>query len=203
VKQGLLTEAEIDVALKRMLRLRFELGLFDPLDKVKAAQVKGLGARQPGAPRAGAEARPESIVLLKNDGVLPFAKDPARIAVVGPLADNRRVLLGNYNGWPSRSTTALDGIGSSSRRRASCSSRHDLPASRRPRAGLGALHPEGPPGLEAEVFEKPDFSGTPAETRTDRRSSSDASARRPAAELRRAASARRGPRAGPASSRPP
>ena len=110
----------------------------------------------------------ESMVLLKNDGVLPFAKAPARIAVVGPLADNSRVLLGNYNGWPSRSTTALAGI------------QKQFPKARVVfEPGTTFLRPDvpvptsalttdtGAPGLKAEVFEKPDFSGKPVETRTD------------------------------------
>jgi len=168
VKQGLLTEAEIDVALKRMLRLRFELGLFDPLEQVKAAQVEDSELDSPAHRALALKLARESMVLLKNDGVLPFAKAPARIAVVGPLADNRRVLLGNYNGWPSRSTTALDGI------------RKQFPKARVVfEPGTTYLRPDvpvptsalttraGAPGLEAEVFEKADFSGTPAETRTD------------------------------------
>jgi beta-glucosidase len=168
VKQGLLTEAEIDVALKRMLRLRFELGLFDPLDQVKAAQVEDAELDSPAHRELALKLARESMVLLKNDGVLPFAKAPARIAVVGPLADNRRVLLGNYNGWPSRSTTALEGI------------RKQFPKARVVfEPGTTYLRPDvpvptsalttraGAPGLEAEVFEKPDFSGAPVETRTD------------------------------------
>jgi beta-glucosidase len=169
VKQGLLTEAEIDVALKRMLRLRFELGLFDPLEQVKAAQVEDSELDSPAHRALALKLARESVVLLKNDGVLPFAKAPARIAVVGPLADNSRVLLGNYNGWPSRSTTAIEGI------------RKQFPKARVVfEPGTTYLRPDvpvptsalttraGAPGLEAEVFEKPDFSATPAETRTDR-----------------------------------
>ena len=168
VKQGLLTEAEIDVALKRMLRLRFELGLFDPLDRVKAAQVPDSELDSPAHRELALKLARESMVLLKNDGVLPFAKAPARIAVVGPLADNRRVLLGNYNGWPSRSTTALDGI------------RKQFPKARVVfEPGTTYLRPDvpvptsalttraGAPGLEAEAFEQPDFSGAPVEKRTD------------------------------------
>jgi beta-glucosidase len=168
VEQGLLTESEIDVALERMLRLRFELGLFDPLEQVKAAQVPDSELDSPAHRELALKLARESMVLLKNDGVLPFAKAPARIAVVGPLADNRRVLLGNYNGWPSRSTTALEGI------------RKQFPKARVVfEPGTTYLRPDvpvptsalttrkGAPGLEAEVFEKPDFSGTPAERRTD------------------------------------
>jgi beta-glucosidase len=168
VKRGLLTEAEIDVALKRMLRPRFELGLFDPLDRVKAAQVPDAELDSPAHRELALKLARESMVLLKNDGVLPFAKAPARIAVVGPLADNSRVLLGNYNGWPSRSTTALAGI------------QKQFPQSRVVfEPGTTFLRPNvpvptsalttgtGAAGLKAEVFEKPDFGGAPMETRTD------------------------------------
>jgi beta-glucosidase len=168
VKQGLLTEGEIDVALKRMLRLRFELGLFDPLDRVKAAQVPDAELDSPEHRDLALRLARESMVLLKNDGVLPLATPPSRIAVVGPLADNSRVLLGNYHGYPSRSTTALAGI------------QKQFPQARVVFApGTTFLRPDlpvpasalttdaGTRGLKAEVFEKPDFSGTPIETRTD------------------------------------
>jgi beta-glucosidase len=52
----------------------------------------------------------ESIVLLKNDGTLPVNANIKKIAVVGPLAEQTRVLAGNYNGTPSHATSALDGI---------------------------------------------------------------------------------------------
>ncbi len=168
VKQGLLPEADVDVALKRMLRTRFQLGLFDPPGSVKAAQVEDSELDSPQHRQIALQLARESMVLLKNDGLLPFAKQPARIAVVGPLADSSRVLLGNYNGFPSRSTTALDGI------------RRQFPQARvvfesgtkylRPEPLVPAsvlTHEGGEPGLKAEVFEKPDFSGAPVETRAD------------------------------------
>ena len=168
VKQGLLTDAEIDVALKRMLRVRFEVGLFDPLDGVKAAQLPDTELDSPAHRELALKLARESIVLLKNDGVLPLAKPPARIAVVGPLADNSRVLLGNYNGWPSRSTTALAGIQKQFPKArvvfepGTTFLRPDLPV---PTSALTT--DGGVAGLKAEVFEKPDWSGTPVETRTD------------------------------------
>jgi beta-glucosidase len=167
-KQGLLTEAEIDVALKRMLRPRFELGLFDPLATVKAAQVPDAELDSPAHRDLALKLARESLVLLKNDGVLPFAKAPLRIAVVGPLADNSRVLLGNYNGWPSRSTTALAGIQKQFPKAkvvfepGTTFLRPDVPV---PASALTT--DKGAPGLKAEVFEKPELSGTPLETRTD------------------------------------
>ena len=168
-EQGLLTEAEIDVALKRMLRIRFELGLFDPLESVEAAQVPDSELDSPEHRELALQLARESIVLLKNDGLLPLAKAPARIAVVGPLADNSRVLLGNYNGYPSRSTTALEGI------------KKQFPKARvvfepgttflRPDVPVptSALTTEtGAAGLTAEVFDNPDLAGTPVETRVDK-----------------------------------
>jgi beta-glucosidase len=168
VKQGLLTEAEIDLALKRMLRVRFELGLFDPPDRVKAAQVPDADLDSEVHRELALKLARESMVLLKNDGILPFAKAPSRIAVVGPLADNSRVLLGNYHGWPSRSTTALAGIRKHFPRArvvfepGTTFLRPDLPV---PSSALSTE--TGARGLKAEVFEKADFSGTPVEIRTD------------------------------------
>src|ERR1051325_4357726 len=52
----------------------------------------------------------ESMVLLKNDGILPFRDRIKRIAVIGPNADSMDVLLGNYNGTPSRAATVLSGM---------------------------------------------------------------------------------------------
>ena len=124
---------------------------------------------------------------------------------MGPLADDSRVLLGNYNGWPSRSTTALAGI------------QKQFPKARVVfEPGTTFLRPDvpvptsvlttdaGAPGLKAEVFEKPELSGTPLETRTDPqvlvgRDRSTGSA----AELRCRASPPHARRAGPASSRRP
>jgi beta-glucosidase len=168
LKQGLLTESEVDVALKRMLRIRFQLGLFDPHDRVKAAQVPDAELDSPAHRELALKLARESMVLLKNDGILPLAKAPARIAVVGPLADNSRVLLGNYNGYPSRSTTALAGVRKQFPRArvvfepGTTFLRPDLPV---PTSALTT--DTGAPGLKAEVFEKPDMSGTPIETRTD------------------------------------
>jgi beta-glucosidase len=106
--------------------------------------------------------------LLKNDGLLPLAKAPARIAVVGPLADSARVLLGSYNGFPSRSTTALDGL----RKRFPEAKVVFEPGTKFLRPNLlvptSALTTEkGEPGLLAEVYASRDLSGEPVETRID------------------------------------
>jgi beta-glucosidase len=108
LRQGLISQAQVDQAVRRDLTVRFELGLFDPPDPsraVPAGEVDSAAHRQ----RALQVAR-ESMVLLKNNGVLPLVHPPARIAIIGPLANSVRMLEGNYNGTPSRVTTIVEGI---------------------------------------------------------------------------------------------
>jgi beta-glucosidase len=168
VKQGLLTEAEMDGALKRMLRIRFEVGLFDPLDTVKAAQVRESDFDSPAHRELALALARKSMVLLKNDGVLPFAKPPSKIAVVGPLADNSRVLLGNYNGYPTRSTTALAGTQQQFPQATVTfepGTTYLRPNVLVPTSALTAA--TGAPGLTAEIFAEGGFTGAPVETRID------------------------------------
>ena len=112
ISQGLISEADIDVSVRRILKARFELGMFDPAEKLPWA---GLGADDLSSPAHTAlasKAAHEAIVLLKNsDNLLPLRKD-MKIAVVGPNADDARVILGNYNGYPTAANTKtiLDAI---------------------------------------------------------------------------------------------
>lgn len=113
MEKGLITESQIDENLRRILRARFELGMFDPAEKLPWAK---LGAEQLSSPEHTAladKAAHEAVVLLKNDSnVLPLRKENITIAVVGPNADDARVILGNYNGYPSsdNTRTILDAI---------------------------------------------------------------------------------------------
>jgi beta-glucosidase len=111
VKQGLITEAEIDTALKRLMTARFRLGMFDPPEMVPYARIPFSQNDTPEHRRLALQSARESIVLLKNaDATLPLRKDLKRIAVIGPNADAPEVLWGNYNGRPSRLITPLAGI---------------------------------------------------------------------------------------------
>ncbi len=104
---GLLTEETITEAVVKLFTARFRLGMFDddceydniPFEIVECEEHRNLN-------RAMAQ---ESIVLLKNNGILPL-KDKKTIAVIGPNADDKSVLLGNYHGTPSKYTTILKGI---------------------------------------------------------------------------------------------
>jgi beta-glucosidase len=111
VQEGLITEPEIDQALYYTLWTRFKLGLFDPPDINPYSKI---GMDQNDTPQHRALAlriAEESIVLLKNDGLLPLNRAKIkRIAVIGPDADSVDVLHGNYNGTASHPVTILDGI---------------------------------------------------------------------------------------------
>ncbi|MGD0724044.1 MAG: glycoside hydrolase family 3 C-terminal domain-containing protein [Spirochaetia bacterium] len=109
--QGLISEAEIDRAVARLLRARFRLGMFDPPESVSYAKIPYDRVDSKEHRELALEAARASIVLLKNqDAFLPLGKDLGCIAVIGPNADDREVLLGNYNGFPSVSVTLLEGI---------------------------------------------------------------------------------------------
>ncbi|MBI5668560.1 MAG: glycoside hydrolase family 3 C-terminal domain-containing protein [Chloroflexi bacterium] len=111
VKQGLLDEATLDRAVVRLFTARFRLGMFDAPEQVAYAQIP-ISVNDCDAHRALAlRAARESIVLLKNaDNMLPLPKTLKIIAVIGPNADDEKVLWGNYNGTPSFTVTPLAGI---------------------------------------------------------------------------------------------
>ena len=111
IEQGLLTEEELDVSVKRLFTARMKLGMFDPPEKVKYAQIPYSVNDSPENSKLAEETSRKCIVLLKNyNGALPLSKDVGTIAVIGPNADDVEVLLGNYNGTPSRPVTPLEGI---------------------------------------------------------------------------------------------
>jgi beta-glucosidase len=111
VKEGLVTEAEIDTSLRRLLATRFRLGLFDPPERVPWAATPPEVIDCPAHRALARQAAAESIVLLKNSGgILPLRRDPASLLVVGPHAASGDVLLGNYYGVGSQLVTLLEGI---------------------------------------------------------------------------------------------
>ena len=110
VKEGYLTEGEVDTTLRRLFTARIKLGMFDPPEMVPYSKIdeKELDSAEHRA--LARKLANESMVLLKNDGVLPLKSGPLKIAVVGPLADQTKVLLGNYNGVPSHTVSVMEGL---------------------------------------------------------------------------------------------
>ncbi len=111
VQKSLISEKEIDRALYDTLWTRFKLGLFDPPENCPYSKI---GIDQNDTPQSRALAlkiAEESIVLLKNDGILPLDRSKIkRIAVIGPNGDSTSMLHGNYNGTPQHPISVLNGI---------------------------------------------------------------------------------------------
>lgn len=108
VERGLLAESAVDEAAEHLLMTQMRLGMYEeteyddiPFEKVECAEHLRLSR----------EAAVRSMVLLKNDGILPLCRENIRtIGVIGPNADSREALWGNYYGTSSFNTTVLEGI---------------------------------------------------------------------------------------------
>jgi beta-glucosidase len=109
VQQGYLSETAVDTALIRLFTARMRLGMFDPPSMVPYTGIDEKLLDSAAHREFARRMANESMVLLKNDGVLPL-KSAKRIAVVGPLADQTAVLLGNYNGTPTHTVSVLEGM---------------------------------------------------------------------------------------------
>ena len=179
VRQGLITEAQIDTSVTRLFLARFKLGMFDDQSHVRWATLP-FSTLDAAEHRALARTiADESIVLLKNDlNTLPLRKDLGTIAVIGPNADQWRMLLGNYNGIPADPVTPLRGIREAvgSRTRLLYTSGSELaensPLYELVRAAVLRTN-DGKPGLRADYYARRDFSGVPVFTGTDTTLNSD------------------------------
>ena len=111
VQQGLLPEADVDQALRRLFTARFRLGMFDPPEMVPYSKITPVENDTEAHREVALKAERESIVLLKNKNhFLPLKKAYPTIAVIGPNADSLDALEGNYNGTPSKPVTVVAGI---------------------------------------------------------------------------------------------
>ena len=177
--RGLVKEADLDTAVRRLMLARLRLGMFDPPERVPYAAVPYSENDSPEHDRLARRVAQESMVLLKNQGLLPLPKDLKTIAVVGPNADDVVTLLGNYHGTPSHPVTVLAGIRAavSADTRVLYARGVDLVEGREdPRAaeliGPAFLRPApgaSEHGLTAEYFRGRDLAGGPVLTRVDPR----------------------------------
>jgi len=165
VRQGLVKEQLVTQAAERLYTARMKLGMFDPqgsnpLDNIRfTADVSGANRDQ------ARKAAMESIVLLKNTGVLPLKAKPGHIAVVGPTADLLVSILGNYVGTPIRPVTPLDGVLQHFSSSPILYAQGSTLA-----AGVGVPVPRTAfglgKGLKTEFFATPDWTGRPQATLT-------------------------------------
>ena len=111
VEAGMITEDQIDISLKKLLKIQFRLGMFDPQDKVPYSKIGAeVLESKPHQQQALKMAR-QSMVLLKNEKqLLPLSSKIKKIALLGPNANNGTTQLGNYNGIPSKNATLLDAL---------------------------------------------------------------------------------------------
>jgi beta-glucosidase len=178
VKQGLMAQADLDTIVERLFVARFKLGLFDDPDSVPYARIPFSENRSAAHLALSLDAANESMVLLKNDGILPLvARKYKTIAVIGPNAASLSALEGNYNAVPKDPQMPVDAL------RAAFPGSRIIYAEGAPYADgvplpvpSSMLRPSpdaSTPGLTAEYFagEAGDivgsFSGTPVKTRTD------------------------------------
>ena len=110
VQQGYLKESDLDTALIRLFTARIKLGMFDPPSMVPYTKIDEDQLNSPAHRALALKLANESMVLLKNDGVLPLKTSGTKILVVGPLASQTRVLLGNYTGIPTHTVSILEGL---------------------------------------------------------------------------------------------
>jgi len=110
VKEGLITESEIDTALKRLLSTRLKLGLFDAQESVPWSKLSPRIIDSPEHRLLSRKAAVESMVLLKNNGILPLRKDVESLLITGPTASSVDTLIGNYYGLSSKLVTIVEGI---------------------------------------------------------------------------------------------
>jgi beta-glucosidase len=172
VHNNLLTEAQLDVSIKRLFTARMRMGMFDPPEKVPFSSIPFHEVNSPEHAELALRAARESMVLLQNkERILPLKRGGGTIAVVGPLAASRVALEGNYNAIPLRPILPIDGISRE------FGADHVLYAEGSPyvmggevpvpRTVLRTAEGSRVEGLKGEYFAHPSLEGRPELTRTD------------------------------------
>jgi beta-glucosidase len=170
VKDGLIQESELDTAVERLFLARYRLGMFDPPSQVPYERIPFTQVDAPEHAQLALQTALESMVLLKNDGVLPLKKSMKTVAVIGPNAASLAALEGNYNAVPSHPVTPLDGLRAALAGKAKVvyaqgsAYVEPLPVP----VPENVLKTGGKDGLRAEYFANADFSGSPAMSRIDK-----------------------------------
>ena len=163
--QNLTTVAKVNEALHRLLLARIRLGMMDPRSCSPYGSIGAESLDSVAHRKLALRAAEESVVLLKNDGILPLAASAKSIAVVGPTADMLKVLEANYHGTASQPVTPLDGMRAAfgNVRYAQGSLLAAGVTAPIPRDALrDSNSPRAPFGLHAEYFDTASMKGSPA-----------------------------------------
>ncbi|MBO4658434.1 MAG: glycoside hydrolase family 3 C-terminal domain-containing protein [Prevotella sp.] len=166
VAAGEITEAEIDVSLKRLLKARFELGDFDNEQLVDWQRIPESVVASKAHKQLALDMARETMTLLHNNGLLPLRKDGSRLMVMGPNANDSVMQWANYSGYPTTNTTILQGIREKVgpvKYYPAC----DLTKNVVDESRYGDIvSPEGQRGLRATYYNNETFSGDAATTVT-------------------------------------
>jgi beta-glucosidase len=183
LKDKLISESEIDTAVKRLFTARFRLGMFDPPQDVPYARIPHSEVDSQAHRMLARRVAQESIVLLKNtNGLLPLNAKGKTIAVIGPNATALESLEGNYSGQPSHPVLPLDGI----KDRFGAGSKVLYAQGSSYVAGFPVTVPRtvlrtgSDAGLKGEYFNNPEWQGPPVLTRVDKQVDFDWAATSPA-----------------------
>ena len=109
IRTGIINESDINTSVKRLYKARFMLGMFDPDEQVVWSKIPFSVVGSEKHLKLSQEAAEKSLVLLKNNGILPL-KNVRKVALIGPNANNFAILIGNYNGQPIRPVTPLKAL---------------------------------------------------------------------------------------------
>lgn len=169
VQRGEIKEADIDRSLRRLLIERMRVGDFDPDELVPWTKIGKEVVASPEHKQLTLDIARQSIVLLKNDGLLPLSSEEilsrnSSLIIMGPNANDSTMLWGNYTGYPTQTTTILQGIrkyipdapyirGCGFTRNEIHESRFDMMRT-----------PDGQPGMQATYWNNTEWQGIPAAT---------------------------------------
>lgn len=163
VKRGLIKETDVNTHLMRLLEGRFDLGEMDNDSLVSWSKIPVSIVNSSAHQKLALDMAHQSMTLLQNkNNILPLSQSVKKIAVIGPNADNKEMMWGNYNGTPVKTITILDGIQSKlSTKKVFYSEGCDMVNNTTIESAFGQCSIDGKTGIKATYWNNRNFSGTP------------------------------------------
>src|SRR6185312_14907457 len=166
VRRGLITEENVHTHLMRLLEGRFDLGEMDNDSLVSWTKIPMSVVNSPAHQKLALDMALQSMTLLQNkNDILPLSKSVKRVAVVGPNADNKEMMWGNYNGTPVTTVTILEGIRSTiPAKKVFYTNGCDMVDTMVTENAFGQCSIDGKTGLKATYWNNRHFDGQPVIT---------------------------------------